>query len=90
MEGIPPEHRGDGTREHFDGLAQIGDRILVVCKQYPRMLSLEEQGRFALGFYHERARKWPSYAKRKPDGTITEVEPVDDANDEEESENANS
>ena len=28
---------------------------------FPRMLSLEDQGRFALGFYYERTRQWPNY-----------------------------
>lgn len=86
--GVPAGKRADGVDEDAPGLAQIADRILTVCKQFPRMLSLEEQGRFALGFYHERARKWPNYVKRKPDGSIIEAETEDDSIEETEPENA--
>ncbi len=80
--GVPAGKRADGVSEDAPGLAQIADRILAVCGRYPRMLSLEEQGRFALGFYHERARKWPNYVKLKDDGTIVEAETEDDLVDE--------
>jgi CRISPR-associated protein Csd1 len=32
--------------------------------KFPRILSLEEQGRFAIGFYFERCRNWPKARKK--------------------------
>ncbi len=44
----------------FESLAQITARLIEVAdNNYPRILSLEDQGRFSIGFYYERCRKWP-------------------------------
>lgn len=66
--GVPKDRREDGLQEDFDGLAAI----IATLKEssngdFPRLLSLEDQGRFALGFYYERCRKWPNYAKDNAD-----------------------
>lgn len=56
------------TGEQVEGLKQV-----VACLQdaaegsFPRTLSLEQQGRFAIGFYYERCRDWPP--RKKKDAT---------------------
>lgn len=51
----------------FIGLAGIIEQLKLKNRaEFPRLFSLEEQGRFALGFYYERCRQWP---KRKEDQT---------------------
>jgi len=68
--GVPKERRDDGLQEDFDGLAAIVARLKESSDgDFPRLLSLEDQGRFALGFYYERCRKWPNYAKDNSDNT---------------------
>lgn len=53
--GIPKEERGDGINEDFEGLAKVCSRLKeTVDKEFPRTLSLVDQGRFAIGFYYER------------------------------------
>ncbi len=60
--GVPKDRRDDGVPEDFAGLAAV-----VACLNeasggdFPRTLPLEDQGRFALGFYYERNRKWPNF-----------------------------
>ena len=62
--GVPKERRDDDVQEDFEGLAAVVSRLKEVSGDtFPRMLSLEDQGRFALGFYYERARQWPNYKK---------------------------
>jgi len=41
-----------------DGLAAICAKLREVGAVFPRTLTLEEQGRFAIGFYVERCRDW--------------------------------
>ena len=66
--GVPKERRDDDVQEDFEGLAAIVSRLKEASGDtFPRMLTLEDQGRFALGFYYERARQWPNF-KRKEDG----------------------
>lgn len=44
----------------FEGLKHICARLKEAAGcSFPRTLSLEEQGRFAIGFYYERCRQWP-------------------------------
>ena len=46
--------------ENFEGLAAVCARLATtVGGNFPRTLSLEGQGRFAIGFYYERCRRWP-------------------------------
>ena len=62
--GIPKGRRDDDVQEDFEGLAAVISRLKEASgDSFPRMLSLEDQGRFALGFYYERARQWPNYKK---------------------------
>ena len=62
--GVPKERRDDEVQEDFEGLVDVIARLKEVSgDSFPRMLSLEDQGRFALGFYYERARRWPNYKK---------------------------
>ena len=71
--GVPKDRREDGLQEDFDGLAAIVATLKESSDgNFPRLLSLEDQGRFALGFYYERCRKWPKYAEKKSDKTLTE------------------
>lgn len=49
----------------FEGLAAVCARLRDSAGgQFPRTLPLEDQGRFAIGFYYERTRKWPSPPKK--------------------------
>jgi CRISPR-associated protein Csd1 len=58
--GIPKKNRADGVAEDFEGLAAICSRLQATSTQgFPRTLGLEDQGRFAIGFYYERCRQWP-------------------------------
>lgn len=51
--------------EQVEGLKQVVAKLQDVAGgAFPRTLSLEQQGRFAIGFYYERCRKWP-HAKKK-------------------------
>lgn len=60
--GVPKDRRDDGVQEDFEGLAAIVARLKESSGgEFPRILSLEDQGRFALGFYYERNRRWPNY-----------------------------
>ncbi len=60
--GVAKDRREDGVPEDFEGLAAIVARLNEVSEgNFPRLLSLEDQGRFALGFYHERNRRWPNF-----------------------------
>ena len=43
----------------FEGLAAICAKLRTIGSDFPRTLSLEDQGRFAIGFYYERCRRWP-------------------------------
>lgn len=55
--GIPKDKRKDGVDEDWEGLAEICRRFNETSNQcFPRILSLEDQGRFAIGFYYERER----------------------------------
>ena len=58
--GIPQEKRKDGVDEDWEGLAGICKRFKdTMSSGFPRMLSLEDQGRFAIGFYFERCKNMP-------------------------------
>jgi CRISPR-associated protein Csd1 len=60
--GVAKDRREDGVPEDFEGLAAIVARLNEVSEgNFPRLLSLEDQGRFALGFYYERNRRWPNF-----------------------------
>lgn len=55
--GIPKDKRKDSVDEDWEGLAGIFVRLKETSNQgFPRILSLEDQGRFAIGFYYERER----------------------------------
>ncbi|MFQ5752816.1 MAG: type I-C CRISPR-associated protein Cas8c/Csd1, partial [bacterium] len=58
--GIPQEKRKDGVDEDWEGLAEICKRLKdTMTSGFPRILSLEDQGRFAIGFYFERCKNIP-------------------------------
>ncbi len=68
--GVPKEKRKDGVPQDFEGLAAIVTRLKEAADgDFPRLLSLEDQGRFALGFYYERerCRQWPNSQSDKPE-----------------------
>lgn len=70
--GVPKEKRKDGVPEDFEGLAAVVARLKEAADgDFPRILSLEDQGRFALGFYYERerCRQWPSSQTDKTETT---------------------
>jgi CRISPR-associated protein Csd1 len=56
----------------FDGLAAICAKLRESGADFPRTLSLEDQGRFAIGFYYERCRPWPVKDKMEDIGTTDE------------------
>lgn len=62
--GVPKEkaHPDTPIAHDFEGLADLIARFSAGAK-WPRTLSLEDQGRFAIGFYYEKCRKWPRYRK---------------------------
>ena len=65
---IEPAKDSKGNPVDFEGLAALIARFSADAK-WPRTLSLEDQGRFAIGFYYEKCRKWPLYRKgTNPDG----------------------
>ena len=49
----------------YEGLAAICAKLRASGAEFPRTLSLEDQGRFAIGFYYERCRPWPAKAEDK-------------------------
>jgi CRISPR-associated protein Cas8c/Csd1 subtype I-C len=60
------EHGYDAESGEFvEGLKQVVGRFQKAdgCS-FPRTLSLEQQGRFAIGFYFERCREWPPSKKK--------------------------
>ena len=71
--GVPKDRRDDGEQSNFDGLAAIVASLKESSgDDFPRLLSLEDQGRFALGFYYERCRKWPNYTKGNTDKVLNQ------------------
>lgn len=53
--GILKEERGDGINEDFEGLAKVCSRFKETSnKEFPKTLSIVDQGHFAIGFYYER------------------------------------
>ncbi|GEM_PF-962783 len=60
--GVPKDKSETLIEQDFEGLAQLIARFSAAAK-WPRTLSLEDQGRFAIGFYYEKCRKWPRYRK---------------------------
>ena len=66
QDGVPAAKRADGEKEDFDGLSDVVAQLKEAAGgAFPRMLSLEEQGVFAIGFYHQRKRceNWPHFKK---------------------------
>jgi CRISPR-associated protein Csd1 len=56
LKGIPKEVRSDAEQTDFEALADIGAQLKDASGgDFPRLLSLEDQGRFALGFYYEKS-----------------------------------
>ena len=69
--GVPKEKSETPIERDFEGLAQLIARFSADAK-WPRTLPLEDQGRFAIGFYYEKCRKWPRYRKgANPKGNDT-------------------
>lgn len=55
------------TGEKVEGLKQVVVRLQDAAGgSFPRTLSLEQQGRFAIGFYYERCRDWPPRKNKNP------------------------
>ncbi|MBI5388332.1 MAG: type I-C CRISPR-associated protein Cas8c/Csd1 [Verrucomicrobia bacterium] len=70
--GVKAGERKDDVPEDFEGLCHVFARLGDAGGgSFPRMLSLEEQGRFAIGFYYQRAlcQNWPTKKARKPTAT---------------------
>ncbi|HYG21731.1 MAG TPA: type I-C CRISPR-associated protein Cas8c/Csd1 [Verrucomicrobiae bacterium] len=66
QDGVPAAKREDGVNEDFEGLSDVVSQLNEAAGgAFPRMLSLEEQGVFAIGFYHQRKRceNWPHFKK---------------------------
>ncbi|TVL97827.1 MAG: hypothetical protein CV087_21995 [Candidatus Brocadia sp. WS118] len=74
--GIPKEERGDGINEDFEGLAKVCSRLKeTVDKEFPRTLSLVDQGRFAIGFYYEREHSRKLRKKENSSNNKTDADP---------------
>ena len=54
----------------FEGLAAICAKLRTSGGEFPRTLSLEDQGRFAIGFYYERCRPWPAKTETKAEDKV--------------------
>lgn len=67
--GVPKEkaHSDTPVDQDFEGLADLIARFSADAR-WPRTLSLEDQGRFAIGFYYEKCRRWPRYRKGQNPG----------------------
>jgi CRISPR-associated protein Csd1 len=66
QDGVPAAKREDGVNEDFEGLSDVVSQLKGAAGgAFPRLLSLEEQGVFAIGFYHQRKRcvNWPHFKK---------------------------
>jgi hypothetical protein len=81
-DGLSAEDTPEGYSGPYEGLSQIVSRLKRqysergVAVQFPRTLSLEDQGKFALGFYYERSRVWPRYKRQGLRGS----EPIEASN----------
>ncbi len=76
QDGVPAAKRADGVDEDFDGLSDVVAKLKeAAAGAFPRMLSLEEQGVFAIGFYHQRKRcvNWPDFKKSGKTSKQTEI-----------------
>lgn len=83
QQGVPKDRSDTPIERDFEGLAQLIARFSADAK-WPRTLSLEDQGRFAIGFYYEKCRKWPRYRKGanpKGDETSDDNNQATDTND---------
>ncbi len=81
--GVPKARAETPIERDFEGLADLIARFSADAK-WPRTLSLEDQGRFAIGFYYEKCRKWPRYRKGsnpKGDEPITDDSQTNDDSD---------
>ncbi len=58
----------------LEGLADVCAKLRTTGAEFPRTLSLEQQGHFAIGFYYERSLRWPSFnpGNQKANETSTE------------------
>jgi CRISPR-associated protein Csd1 len=75
QDGVPAAKRADGENWDFDGLSDVVAQLKQAAGgAFPRILSLEEQGVFAIGFYYQRKRceSWPHF--KKSDKTISQSE----------------
>ena len=66
QDGVPAAKREDGVNEDFEGLSDVASQLKESAGgAFPRMLSLEDQGVFAIGFYYQRKRceNWPHFKK---------------------------
>ena len=66
--GAVRRKRGEGLARHLEG--QIGEIMDGLEPELPRSLPLEEQGRFAVGYYHQRQalyRKTEDSGQNEPD-----------------------
>jgi CRISPR-associated protein Csd1 len=45
----------------LQGLADVCAKLRTTGAEFPRTLTLEQQGHFAIGFYYERCCPWPKY-----------------------------
>ena len=78
--GVPRDRRDDGVATDFEGLVAVVAQLKEAAgSDFPRLLSLEDQGRFALGFYYERARRWPNFKKTTDNPTAPEQTPEKEA-----------
>jgi len=67
--GAVRRKKGEGLARHLEG--QIGEIIDGLDPDLPRSLPLEEQGRFAVGYYHQRQAL---YRKAKPSDQVESEE----------------
>ena len=53
----------------LEGLAQVCAKLRTTGAEFPRTLTLEQQGHFAIGFYYERCCRWPHFGSSTDSNT---------------------
>jgi len=55
----------------LEGLADVCAKLRTTGAEFPRTLSLQQQGHFAIGFYYERCLRWPEFNARTQETSDT-------------------
>ena len=59
----------------LEGLADVCAKLRTIGAEFPRTLTLEQQGHFAIGFYYERCLSWPRFVTASETKTANDATP---------------